>query len=136
MRKYGRLIPCWDCEEEKPRSAYHKSRLLSCCNICAECSNRRSKEWRKKNPDRVRAMNKKNSALRKTIPYADLPESATCRECGERKGKEGFYPAMLARSDYLCKPCANEYHNRYRRMKKGLPPKQEARPALPDWSAI
>ncbi len=128
MRKYGRLIPCRDCGELKPRDAFHRSLLLVSNRLCKICSHRCSKEWRKKNPDRLRAYNKKKStSTRKKVSYADLPLFATCRECGEEKGQKDFYPSWLAIHNYLCKPCAK---------RRGLPPKkEEARPALPDWSA-
>ena len=102
------------------------------------CVARRSREWREKNPERVKALNKKHVVLRKTAErrYEDFPKLITCRSCEERKRREEFYLSNLNRLDYICKPCSNERTNRTRRIRRGLPPKAEApRPQLPDWSA-
>ena len=137
MRKYGHLIPCWDCGESKPRSDYHRSCLLGLCNLCRVCANRRSKEYREKKPDRVKALNKKHAELRRTAPrtYENFPKLITCLNCARKKRREEFHLSLLVRSHRLCKPCHNERTNRNRRMKKGLPPK-EPRPTLPDWSSF
>ena len=137
MRKYGDLIPCWYCKEVKARSDYHRSCLLSLCNICRACANRRSKEWREKKPDRVQANNKRHVELRRTAPrtYENFPKLITCRKCAKTKRREGFYLSLLLRHYRLCKSCHNEKTNTQRRMKKGLPPK-EPRPTLPDWSSF
>ena len=128
MRKYGDLIPCFDCEEVKPRHDYHRSRMLTGSNLCKACANRRSREWRKNNPDRVREHNK---IQRPRNPI--LTRRITCLNCGQEKGREDFAPSRLANRDRLCRACSNERSNRDRRRRKGLPPK-EPRPQLPDWS--
>ena len=139
MKTYGDLIPCWDCGEAKKRSGYQKSRLLSCCNICRPCANRRSREWREKNPERVVSLNKKHVAARRARNrlnrVEDFPRFITCRNCAREKRREEFYPSCLANCDRVCKLCFNERTNRNRRMKKGLPP-PEPRPTLPDWSSF
>lgn len=142
MKKYGDLITCFDCGEQKPRRDYHRSSLLNLVPRCAECGNRRSKEWRAKNPEKVRALNKKYVTRRKaaSVKYEDFPRMIACYDCGDRKEREKFYLSKLKRRDYMCKSCSNEQTNRYRRTRRriarGLPPKAEApRPRLPDWDA-
>ena len=135
MRKYGDLIPCGSCGEAKPRRDYHKSALLAGNTCCRVCVNRRSREWREKNPERVKGLNKKHCALRMNArqSHGDFPKLITCRKCEKRKRREEFHLSSLNRLDYICKHCSNERSNRTRRIRRGLPPK-ELRPQLPDWS--
>ena len=139
MKKYGYVVPCWDCGEAKPRSDYQRSCLLNLQNLCRLCSNRRAKEWREKNPERVKTLNKKAAATRKLkaaeARYEAFPDLITCRSCGKTKSLKEFYLSSLVNYDYTCKPCSNERSNRNRRIKKGLPP-PEPRPTLPDWSSF
>ena len=139
MKKYGDLIPCGSCGEAKPRRDYSRSALLAGTTCCKACVARRAREWREKNPERVKALNKKHVALRRNArqSYEDFPKLLTCRKCEERKRREEFYLSNLHKLDYICKLCSNERTNRTRRIRRGLMPKAETpRPTLPDWSSF
>lgn len=134
MKKYGHKIPCFRCGEEKPRSEYHRSRLLALCPICKDCANAYCREWRAKNPEVTQRHNRKRREIRAERSYEEFPAWIHCRGCGENKSRMDFYLSALGRGNYLCKSCHNKKTNERRRIKRGLPPKPP-RLRLPDWSS-
>lgn len=74
---------------------------------CKSCRNPQSKEWQRKNPEKVKEANRKNREKRKE--YYNSPERKLKYRSWELERKFGIthedYELMLAEQDGVCKIC-------------------------------
>lgn len=88
---------CTKCQKELPDSAFHRRENGRLRNECAACVYQKVKRWRKENPEKYRAMQKRRKRVYRPKP----PREIVCAWCGQTVTATGGRQKFCSRACHL-----------------------------------
>jgi hypothetical protein len=112
------MKPCNVCHQEKGLDQFYRDAAAAdgLTSTCKPCTRQRAREWRNRNPRKVKEQAARGNAKARANPRPPATEGTkTCSVCKQEKPVTEFYILRAAPDGrgYACKPCAKEQATRW-----------------------